>query len=77
MTEMRSITTAVVRDQGAPFAIEEAKIASPQGGEVLVRIVAVGGATPTSSCATNITPSRCPPSSAMKVRAWSRRWGRA
>ncbi len=42
MTEMRSITTAVVRDQGAPFAIEEAKIASPQGGEVLVRIVAVG-----------------------------------
>ncbi|KTT72255.1 alcohol dehydrogenase [Sphingomonas endophytica] len=42
MTEMRSITTAVVRDQGAPFAIEEAKIASPQGGEVLVQIVAVG-----------------------------------
>jgi aryl-alcohol dehydrogenase len=42
MTEMRSITTAVVRDQGAPFVIEEAKIASPQGGEVLVRIVAVG-----------------------------------
>ncbi|MHA0318270.1 NAD(P)-dependent alcohol dehydrogenase [Sphingomonas melonis] len=42
MTEMRSITTAVVRNQGAPFAIEEAKIASPQGGEVLVRIVAVG-----------------------------------
>lgn len=42
MTEMRSITAAVVRDQGAPFAIEEARIAAPQGGEVLVRIVAVG-----------------------------------
>ncbi|WP_348981745.1 NAD(P)-dependent alcohol dehydrogenase [Novosphingobium sp. SG916] len=42
MTEMREITAAVAREQGAPFAIETAKIAAPGPGEVLVRIVAVG-----------------------------------
>lgn len=42
MTEMRKITAAVVRGQGAPFAVEEATIAAPRQGEVLIRIVAVG-----------------------------------
>lgn len=42
MTDMREITVAVTREQGAPFAIEAARIAEPGPGEVLVRIVAVG-----------------------------------
>jgi aryl-alcohol dehydrogenase len=42
MSELRNITAAVVREQGAPFQIEEAKIGEPQAGEILVRIVATG-----------------------------------
>jgi len=36
------ITAAVTREKHAPFSIEEAQIRSPQGSEVLVRIVATG-----------------------------------
>jgi len=39
---IREITAAVVRSQGAPFTIEQARLRAPQGDEVLVRVVATG-----------------------------------
>ncbi|WP_433463598.1 NAD(P)-dependent alcohol dehydrogenase [Spirillospora sp. CA-128828] len=39
---MVSIRAAVVRDKGAPFAIEELSLAEPRPDEVLVRTVATG-----------------------------------
>jgi aryl-alcohol dehydrogenase len=42
MSESRSITAAVVREQGGSFLIEDAKILGPESGEVLVRVVATG-----------------------------------
>jgi aryl-alcohol dehydrogenase len=40
--EIRQITAAVTRSQGAPFTIEQARLRAPQGDEVLVRVVATG-----------------------------------
>ena len=40
--EYRDITAAVTRAKGAPFVLEKARIRSPQGAEVLVRVVATG-----------------------------------
>jgi aryl-alcohol dehydrogenase len=38
----RDVTVAVTREKGADFKIEKASIRSPQGDEVLVRVVATG-----------------------------------
>lgn len=40
--QYRNIKAAVTREKGAPFKIESAQIRDPQGGEVLVKVVATG-----------------------------------
>jgi len=66
---------AVLRELGSDFEIVEMDLDPPKTGEVLMRWVAAGCATPTSTCRRATSPSATRSSAATRARASSRRSG--
>ena len=52
---------AVLYEFGQPLVVQELELDTPRAGEVLVRMVASGVATPTCTPRRGSTPARCRP----------------